>query len=81
MDGGWSQLLLFECQHNAGKGNQSPYQPVHTHSLIRAFVARLQNTIFDLITTYTPISAQSKVWWSSDYSQYPFCLLLYRGIC
>ena len=35
-----------------------------------------RNTIFDLITAHTPISAQS-----SDYSQCTFCLLLYKGIC
>ena len=35
--------------------------------------ASSRHTVFDLITTHTPISAQS-----SDCIQYTFCLLLYK---
>ena len=35
-------------------------------------------TVFDLITTHTPISAQPS---NSDYNLCTFCLLVYKGIC
>ena len=53
----------------------------HTHFSSLCLLRKTRDTIFNLITAYTPISAQSRNSVSSDYNLCTFSLLLYKGIC